>query len=270
MYLNSNPGVIFMRRIPLAVAIAAGVLLFATTLLPAVKPGLTAEKVFEMPDGLKLHVWVSRAMTKEPAPLLVLLPMRGLDHRSYDSLRTTIMNRVVGFGKDKIAWPYVAAFDLRGHGRSRERGDSIVNSSKMPDEEFMKIPQDVATAVKAILADSAYNIDPGNILVVGASIGANSAIMLTELLPGVKKVAMLSPGENYQGLEPEAALAAFTGEVAIYASMRDRYSFSSAKILAAKNEKRCTLEEFYGSEHGTDIINMYPEAMNKLIDWLLK
>jgi len=258
-----------MRKIVLAV-LSTVLFLMAATVWPVGRPGLTVERVFEMDDSLKLHTWISRPMVNDPAPLLVLLPMRAQDHRSYDDFRAAIMKRAVGFGKDKIAWPYVVAFDLRGHGRSKERGDKEVHFRDMPDEEYVKIPLDVGKTVAAILADSSYLIDHDRVMVVGASIGANSAIMLTEYLPGISKVAMLSPGLKYRGLEPEAAFAAFEGDITIYASVDDRYSFSSAKHLATINEERCTLEEFYGSEHGTDIINTYPEAMQKLINWLFE
>lgn len=253
-----------------AILLVLALFLPATSIQAGAKPGLTAERAFEMADGLKLHVWISRPMVKEPAPLLVLLPMRGHDHRSYDSLRGSVMHRAISFGNDKISWPYVAAFDLRGHGRSIEKGNSEIRFNTMPEEEYMKIPQDVADALEKILADSSYNIDPDNILVVGASIGANSAIMLTEHLDGIRKVAMLSPGQRYLGLEPEPALMAFGGDVIMFASQQDRYSYSSAKIMSEKKPERCTFEEFFGNKHGTDIINAYPEAMYRLIDWLFE
>ncbi len=257
-----------MRKIASTLFFGASLILLAAAVFPSPGSGLTSERVFEMADGLELHAWISRPMTKEPAPLLILLPMRAHDHRSYDDLRTALVNRAVGFGKDKIVWPCVVAFDLRGHGRSKVRGDTEVHFRNMPDEEYMKMPTDVAAAIKEILADSSYLIDSENIMVVGASIGANTSIMLTKHLSGITKVVMLSPGQNYLGLEPEKALADFTGEVAIYASQEDRYSCSSAKLMASENEDRCTMEEFYGSKHGTDIINTYPEAMQGLIDWL--
>jgi len=257
-----------MRKLVVLTTLLVGLTVLVPGVFPGVKPGLTAEKTYKMSDSLELHVWISRAMTKDPAPLLVLLPMRARDHRSYDSLRASVMNRVVGFSKDKIAWPYIAAFDLRGHGRSKERGEAEVDVRDMPDEEYLKMPSDVATALKAILADSSYRIDSSSILVAGASIGANTAIMLTEHFPGIKKVALLSPGQDYHSLKPDSALAAFEGDILIMSSIEDRYSHASSRILAAQNEKRCRLEEFYGNKHGTDIINSYPEAMEMLVDWL--
>jgi hypothetical protein len=107
-------------------------------------------------------------------------------------------------------------------------------------------------------------------MVVGASIGANTAIMITEQIPEIKKVVMLSPGQEYVGLKPEPALMAFEGDVAIYASMEDRYSYSSSKMMAKKKKDRCIFEEFYGDEHGTNIINNYPEAMKMMVDWLFE
>ncbi|MCP4684143.1 MAG: alpha/beta fold hydrolase [bacterium] len=258
-----------MRKIALGFLLLVG-LLSAAVVSAVERPGLTVERVFNTVDSLRMYAWVSRPMSNDPAPLLVLLPMRARDHRSYDDLRAAIINRAIGFGKDKIIWPYVVAFDLRGHGRSKDRGGATVHFRDMPNEEYLKIPVDVAGAVTEILADSSYLIDPERIFVVGASIGANSAIMMTGHLSGVSKVAMLSPGLKYRGLEPEAALEAFEGDVTVFASEEDRNSFASARHLVSGREEQCTLEEFYGSEHGTDIINTYPEAMKKLIDWLFE
>lgn len=259
-----------MRKIFFATIITLSFAVLASSLPADTKPGLTSDRSFTMKDSLQLYAWISRPMVKAPAPMLVLLPMLGQTHRSYDQFKDEIRDQALSRGEGKIPWPYVVAFDLRGHGRSTERAGSTVDFQKMSDEEYKKMPEDIAAALKEILADSAYNIDTTRIMVVGASIGANTAIMLTEYLPNIEKVAMLSPGEDYHGLVPLPALKAYKGKSTIFASTEDYYANSSAKILSAAVKDRCTLESFYGNQHGTNIIGAHAEAMQMLIDWLFK
>ncbi|MCK4372729.1 MAG: hypothetical protein KAW61_06255, partial [candidate division Zixibacteria bacterium] len=123
------------------------------------------------------------------------------------------------------------------------------------------------TALEAVWAQ--VGKDESGFFVIGASIGANTARMVSELLPSVSKVALLSPGEDYRGLQPAEALKKFKGDILIFACEDDKYSAASSRKLAAMNEEHCTLHIFEGSDHGTDIINNRRlEAMRILVDWL--
>jgi pimeloyl-ACP methyl ester carboxylesterase len=151
-------------------------------------------------------------------------------------------------------------FDLRGHGCSVRRGKSTLNYESMSDSEFAKYPTDIADALRGTT----------DLTIIGASIGANTAALLTTEMPSIKRIILLSPGLNYKGLEPADAIMTFKGEVLLVASSGDEYSYKSVREMASLNPDHCTLMIFDGDAHGTDIINDNPAAMRALIDWILK
>ncbi len=224
-------------------------------------------------DGLLLHAWLGVSSgSNKPSPgkhpLFLLLPMMGKSHDSYKSF----INELSYFLQSDTLYqkqplPYLLSFDLRGHGKSTSLNNNTISYRSMSHEDFAKMPQDVAEMTRQVIADTSLHIDTNNIVAIGASIGANTAIMLTRLLPGITKVVMLSPGIDYRGLRPAQALKAFTGRSLIFVSKRDTYSASSSQKLSAVN-RRCQLNVFDGKNHGTNIINNNSEAMNKLLRWL--
>ncbi len=227
------------------------------------------EKQFTASDGLTLTSWLASPGAKQKAPLVVLLHMLSKTHESYTPFIEALRQHVQADSTHKnMTLPYILNFDLRGHGKSTRVGDHELHYGSMGEANFKKIPNDVREMVLHILADSTYTIDSSNIMVVGASIGANSAVMVTELLPGVSKVVMLSPGENYRGLEPAQAVKDCKAKMLIFATSLDTYAVASSRKLAELNPKSTTLRVFKGKGHGTNIINSYPEAMHQLLVWL--
>ena len=224
-------------------------------------------------DGLLLHAWLGIPQGKDNIsqgkhPLYLLLPMMGKKHDSYEPFINALSDFIQSDSLNKQQpLPYLLSFDLRGHGKSTSLNNNSISYHSMSKEDFAKMPQDVAEMTKQITADTSLHIDTNNIAVIGASIGANTAIMLTKLLPGITKVVMLSPGIDYRGLRPVNALKSFSGKSLIFVSKLDTYSASSSQKLAAAN-RRCQLNVFEGKEHGTNIINNNSEAMQKLLTWL--
>ncbi len=224
-------------------------------------------------DSLRLYAWLGAPNdVKEDSTarrLIVLLPMMSQTHESF----STFLDAVSGFlNSDSTAAgapiPYTLALDMRGHGKSTAwRRDSSLSFQTMTPEDFAHMPDDVVEMLTAVLKNDRYRIDTADIAVIGASIGANAAIMATEELPFVSSVVMLSPGHEYRGLRPAKALGEFDGECLIVATTADTYSASSSRKLAAVNNQ-CELWLYEGQDHGTNIINNDPEAMQELLGWL--
>lgn len=228
------------------------------------------EQQFTTSDGLTLSAWFASPESDKKAPLVLLLHMLSKTHDSYAPFLDALHKYIQADSTNKNkTLPYILNFDLRGHGKSTTIGDSTFHYRDMSKADFKKIPNDVSRMVLHILADSSLNVDSDNIMIIGASIGANSAVMLTELLPGVSKVIMLSPGENYRGLKPSSAVKSFKGIMLIYTGTEDEYSAISSQKLVDLNKKNCTLRTFKGKDHGTHIINNDPKAMQQLLEWLL-
>lgn len=221
-------------------------------------------------DGLELYGWLTES-PDDHAPLYVLLPMMGNTHTSYKPFVSALLKRWMATDTtaESFVMPHILSLDLRGHGQSIMKNGVEISHQTMAIEEFSKYPDDVLKMIDRVLADKSRKIDRVGMVVIGASIGANTAIMLTERIPEISKVVMLSPGENYRSLAPTEALKKFAGKSLIMAGADDEYSKESSEVMAKLNPN-CTLKIFPGPDHGTDITDNHPEAMIYLIDWLIK
>lgn len=251
-----------------AVLLLIGILIINAAQATLPRPVIAEETTITTGDGLVLHAWFRPNPQDEQAPLMLLLPMRSHDHESYNLFLDSLNSRLGSKSSHPI--PYVLAFDLRGHGKSINVGVKTLSYSSMGNNEYAKIPGDILDLAVKYLSDKSYNIDSANVIVIGASVGANAAIQLTEILPAAKTVVALSPGENYLSLEPKEAAAKFGGRMLIMVGQEDKYSASSSVQLVASNSKNIELEMFASGDHGTSIINNDPAAMTRLLDWLYK
>ena len=232
-------------------------------------PLTNEEKMFIVDDSLKLTCWLLRDTTAQNEPLVVLLHQKGETHQSYQQFIDALME-YVGEDPSHRVMPTIISFDLRGHGKSLFRKGDTLRAESMPNAEYMKIPSDIRHVLGELVGDPTLGVDTSNVIVVGASIGANSAAMLTEMMSGIRKVAMLSPGKSYHSLEPMHAVEACRGKMMIFASKGDVYSEQSSKFIQNLNKDRCSLAWFPGDSHGTAIINGDKKAMRQLIEWVMQ
>ena len=232
-------------------------------------PLTSEEKMFIVDDSLKLTCWLMRDTVEKSEPLVVLLHQLGETHQSYQPFIDALMEDV---GEDTAhrVMPTIINFDLRGHGKSIYRRRDTLKAETMPNSEYAKIPSDIKHVLNELVGDPALGVDTSNIIVVGASIGANSAALLPELMSGIRKVAMLSPGKSYHDLEPAHAVTAYGGKMMIFASRGDEYSARSSTFIQNLNKSHCRLEWFPGDLHGTAIINDNKAAMRKLVEWVMQ
>ncbi|MBK7140890.1 MAG: alpha/beta hydrolase [bacterium] len=194
------------------------------------------------------------------ASTFVCLPMMGHTRDSFFPLKDSLTELSKRTDSVNFSLPTWRIFDMRGHGCSVKRGEATLSWESMTETEFAKYPADIADALKGT----------SNLILIGASIGANTAALLTEEMPEIQRMILLSPGLNYRGLEPADAIMAFKGKILLVASSSDEYSYKSVREMASLNPDHCTLMIFDGDAHGTDIINDNPAAMQALVDWILK
>jgi hypothetical protein len=228
---------------------------------------ITSEVTVVCEDSLVLKAWFTPGLEVR-APLFVTLPMLGKTYESF----LPFMEAVTEYASNdtsgrNLPTPNFLNLDLRGHGQSTRRGSDTVTYAGMDEEQFGRMPADVARMIAKVLTEHGARIDSSYIVVVGASIGANSAMLLTELMPSIRKVVLLSPGENYRGLKPAQAFEAFTGQVLIVTSQQDSYSARSSQKLAELKMENWLLKLYAGNSHGTDIINSLDRAMAMLVEW---
>jgi pimeloyl-ACP methyl ester carboxylesterase len=227
------------------------------------------EKVIIIDDSLKMSAWLMRDTLQSDEPLVILLHQKGLTHESYQPFIVALTKFVESDSLHR-PMPTILNFDLRSHGKSIHRRAGTVSYATMSHAEYEQIPNDVAQVVTALETDRSLDIDSTNMIIIGASIGANTAAILTEKLPGVRRIVMLSPGKVYHGLEPGRAVAQFKGEMLIMAAKGDIYSKESSEFFFDSNKQHSTLKWFGDGEHGTEIINGDKHAMSTLIEWIMR
>lgn len=220
---------------------------------------------FTTTDGLILHVWQNEAAadsTTAKPKLALLLPMMARTHNSYEPFRRRLNE----------AGYTTLAFDLRGHGLSTHLRDSVLSFSDMSDEQFARMPSDIDEFFRDFRRRHPEAYDYDNVIVIGASIGANTAgILLGE--DWASRAVLLSPGADYRGLQPGNIMldekTGLTKPVYIAAANDDTYSAESSKWLFDNYAGRKVMKKYPGDAHGTNILHTVVNADAELLTWLI-
>lgn len=179
---------------------------------------------------------------------IILLHMLGVDKSSWETLSKDLNNN--GYS--------VIAIDFRGH------GDSDLNYETFTDNDWKNLIKDVKAAASYYLKSNKVK----EIYIIGASIGANTAINYAVEDSSVKGVALLSPGMNYRNILVANAIEKYNGKVLLVASKGDDYSYKSVIKLQGINPK-AELIVYEGDDHGSDILANNP-LEEDLLKWLKK
>lgn len=143
--------------------------------------------------------------------------------------------------------------DFRGHGASPGPID------------WNKSVDDTRAAWQALLARP--EVDPQRTAIVGASIGANLALIVGANNNKVAAVVALSPGDDFHGLQPTGLLSNFGNRpVYLIASQDDSNSYASSQHMAPHLAGG---ETFYytNAGHGMAMFSN-PDLATRLLSWL--
>lgn len=207
--------------------------------------GLVAE------DGTKIAgVFYSPAGVR---PAVLLLHMLDRSKEDWDDFATALVER--GFA--------ALAIDLRGHGQSEG------NWRDFGEADFRAMELDTKAAVAWLREQR--SVDRERIAIVGASIGANTALNYASRDSAIKAVALLSPGLSYRGVSTESTILSYDRPLLIVASKGDDYSASSSRELYARSPlapEQKMLVIYSGTAHGTKMFIAEPALEGLLLDWL--
>lgn len=171
--------------------------------------------------------WVPARSGAAKAPGVILLHMLG---RSKEDWR--------GFGDLLERSGYAAiAMDLRGGGNAGER--KLVGDARAAFEFLARQPE----------------VDAARIGVVGASIGANGALLFALEEPRVRCAALLSPGLDYRGVSTVPGISKMTRPVLLVASDDDEYSAESVRRLERLAPGPKAMKMYSHAGHGTQIFS---------------
>ncbi len=199
-------------------------------------------------EGVKLTgtLWNNPDSTK---PALILVHQLGRDRHSFDSFAETAFAR--GYS--------VLSFDVRGHGESRPNNLSYLNFKEV---DWKKIAGDIQSARNYLNKEK--------VLVVGSSIGANSALNFAAANPNsCAGMVLLSPGINYRGIDVSESSKTSRSPMLIGASNEDQYSNESSQTIFSNSQitdKQLLMVENAG--HGTDMFAKAKGLQKEVLDWL--
>ncbi len=188
---------------------------------------------------------------------IICLHQLRLDRSTYDHFAHEMATR--GF--------YVLAIDLRGHGESTNIQGKTLTHESMTEDDFRKIPGLDVESAKSFLMHE-YKINPESIGLVGASIGANAALISAGRNPQTSFVVALSPGIDYRGIQPGNDVSQIQKPVLLLTSQEDTYSAASCNELFPRipaQEKQIQVVET--NEHGTNLFHD-PELEKFVCDWI--
>ncbi|MBL0059634.1 MAG: alpha/beta fold hydrolase [Elusimicrobia bacterium] len=168
------------------------------------------------------------------------------------------------------------AFDLRGHGRSR-----ATLAGKTVDYEeprngrnpafWETFPGDLEQVIAAL--EKKTGVAQGQIVLVGASLGANVALDVAARVKGFRALVLLSPGLEYAGINAEGPMAALATPTLLIAAEPDLYAFTSGERLRTLAPpdlltwKPLVMGTPQGA-HGTQLFDGHLEG--KILDWIAR
>ncbi len=208
---------------------------------PEETTSLESEEIVYSSYGWDIHGTLYPAVNKKnPTKGIILVHMLGKDRSSYP---ISFIERL----HNEVPEAVIMNIDARGHGESTNLG----TYDEFIDEDWRAMASDVVHAKKYFktnypTADEYY--------VVGASIGSTAAIHAGRQENDIIKVAMLSPGMEYQGVSIERAAEDYTHKLFLAACSGDTYSADSAEQVESLSPSQVTLKIYQGSEHGTDML----------------
>jgi dienelactone hydrolase len=195
-------------------------------------------------DGLVLYGTYYGAPAR-PAPGVLMLHQRGRDRSSWDALARHL--QAAGYA--------VLTVDLRGSG---ETGGS---------EDWTLAQSDVRQVLDTLV--QLPGVSPGQIVVIGASVGANLGLNGCAELPGCVGAVLLSPGLDYFSVTTPYALARLGARpVLIVASENDANNPADSIALDGMAAGDHQLTIYPAAGHGTDMFAAEPGLSDLITGWL--
>ncbi len=149
------------------------------------------------------------------------------------------------------------AIDLRGHGESQG------NWEEFSEQDFNNIILDIKAA-KEFLEKENYT----EIYIVGASIGANTALKYASTDNEIKKIVLLSPSDDYRGVTTLDIVNDYEGEILIITGSKDESSYEGSLLLNNTFTGEKELLVYDTKNHGTTLLLNYNEINNKIVEFL--
>jgi alpha-beta hydrolase superfamily lysophospholipase len=192
-----------------------------------------------------------------PAPALLLTHMLRKNRESWSDFARFAQEQ--GFA--------VLAIDLRGHGESTVSKNGPIRESSFVERDFAAMKLDVAAAVQWLR--NRPEVQPHDVSLVGASIGANVALEYAAEDSLIAAVVLISPGEAYRGIRMGPPLQAYGPRpIFMIAAEDDNYSLVSVKKLEHLASGPKVVKVFPAGGHGTYLLETQPELSAMIVGFI--
>jgi pimeloyl-ACP methyl ester carboxylesterase len=181
----------------------------------------------------------------------ILLHGLGSNHYEWQKLCDALTTRGYGY----------LAYDVRGHGKSIEDKDGNPVNYKYFTNDWQKMTGDLGRGVKFL---KSRGIREKNIIIIGASLGANIALNYYVAHPGISLPVLLSPGMEYARIEIGRAIENYGYKALIVmASPGDTYAWNSS-VSIVHSVHGAVFISGEGALHGANMLT--DEKIKSLID----
>lgn len=195
-------------------------------------------------------------------PTVVLLHSLGYSSLAWGNLITDLNN--AGYA--------VIAIDFRGHGKSIY--DTSLHQKSwtyFTPKAYLKFPSDVITLLNQAQKNS-KKVSMDNLAIVGADIGANTAVLVAKMLPKKPKaLVLISPTTNFKGLYIPIAMAQM-GQIPILSmvSTKDRFCVQEQQSLSKFAQGGFYAKNYPVGGMGMMMLKLNPSMSQDITRWLLK
>ncbi|MBN1646345.1 alpha/beta fold hydrolase [Candidatus Woesearchaeota archaeon] len=199
-------------------------------------------------DGFELQ---AKYYPSAGGPAVICLHQLNLNKETFDDLAKDL-------NKEGFA---ILSIDLRGHGNSLMQNGDKRDWQHFTNTDFQNMEFDVLAGVEWL---KTQDTQKGNITVIGASIGANTAYNFVSKHEETASAVLLSPGLLYKGIDTEKTIWPGNKSLLTVVSSGDSYAYHSARELNQKTGKELFVLE--GNKHGTYMLDK--SVRQKIIDFL--
>lgn len=253
-----------MKRLKLTLAILSIIIAFAFSTQNCLAKTITKEIIVQTKDSRVIKASLSYVKINgvKKYPTVLLLHSLGASSGEWGKLIPFLNN--AGYA--------VIAMDLRGHGKSIYTADFKQRSwPYFTTKSYEKYPSD-ALALLNQAAKTSKLVSLDNLAIVGADIGANTAIIIAKELPKKPKaLVLISPSVSFKGLYTPIALVEM-GHVPILSmvSQKDRYSLEEQMKLSKYAQGGFYAQNYPNGGMGMLMLKVNPAMAEDITRWLIK
>ena len=244
-----------MEKIKVFGLIIAGLMFVFSGIAYGQQQVTITDEVFPTTDGVLIHATFYRQEKK--APVVILVHMMRADRHSWDEFAKLLMDK--GFS--------ALAIDLRGHGESveTEKGAKL-SLDQFTGPDYRNMQNDIEAAVGFL---KEKKVKHGRMAIVGASIGANTALRYAaKHNKQIDALVLLSPGLNYRSVTTTEPMQEYKGPVFLVAGKTDKYAAEAVETLARIDPNRVKKVILPDGKHGTNLLAAHADLSGGIVDWL--